>query len=123
MKAEDLEKLARWKEHAEKLARYMERECVGSANAASAEELMAYLELTNDRDLRSVKDYALYVMRVPIASTSYDGYCIPASYEDDAYDHSVSQKRKTAASYRDAANALDDAMTKRYGPPRLFEVV
>ncbi len=118
----DLSRLSRWKSKAEELVRYMERECVGDRNAVSADVLMERLQLTNDRDLRSIKDCAIFVLGVPIASTSYDGYCIPASYQDDAYDHSVRQKRRTAASYREVANAIDDAMAKRYGPPRLFEV-
>lgn len=113
---------SRWHALAIRLAYKLERYHVGAENAVGAPELMEYLELTNDRDLRSVKKYALEELRVPIASTFNDGYCIPASYEDDAYDHSVRQKKKSGVSIIQSANALEDAMVARYGPPRLFEV-
>ena len=113
---------SRWHALAVRLAYEMERYHVGAENAVGAAELMDYLELTNDRDLRSVRKYAVEELRVPIASTYSGGYCIPASYKDDAYDHSVRQKRRAGVSHIESANAIEDAMVARYGPPRLFEV-
>jgi hypothetical protein len=118
----DLERLERWREKAEKLVRHMESSCVGEAKAATAEDLTDYLGLSNDRDLRLVRDCALYVLRVPIVSTFDGGYCIASGYDDDGYAHCINQRREVARSNFDAVRAINEAMEERYGPPRLFEV-
>lgn len=118
----DVEKLSRWREKAEKLVRYMEARCVGEKNATTAEDLASYLDL-NDRDLRSVRDYALYVLRVPIVSTFNGGYCIAEGYQDDAYQHCIAQRKEVARSNFDAVKAINEAMEDRYGAPRLFDFV
>lgn len=113
---------SRWHALATRLAYEMERYHVGAENAVSAAELMEYLELTNDRDLRSVVQYAVREMRLPIVSTFDGGYCVAAGYSDDAYLHCIAQRKEVARSNFEAAAAVNAAMESRYGEPTLFEV-
>jgi len=114
--------MKRWSETAAKLVRYMERNHVGEAAAATAEELVDYLGLASDRDLRDVRAYAVEVLRVPIVSTFSGGYCIAAGWDDNAYQHSVAQRKGVAMSNLRVISAIHTAMTERYGEPRLFEL-
>jgi|GEM_PF-3636046 len=115
--------MKRWSETAAKLVRYMERNHVGEAAAATAEELVDYLGLASDRDLRDVRAYAVEVLRVPIVATFSGGYCIAAGYHDDAYHHCISQRRAVARRQFARVEAIERAMVERYGEPRLFEGV
>jgi len=80
---------------------------------------MFYLNLDNDRDLRSVVHYARMELGEPIIST-FDGYSWPTGWDDDRYDHCVRQRRQVAAENLAVAAAIVRGMEKYFGQPTLF---
>lgn len=113
----------RWRAEAQRLIRHLEFHHVGEERAVPASELVEYLGLSSDRDLRDVCAYAVEVLRVPVVATFSGGYCIAAGYHDDAYHHCISQRRAVARRQFARVEAIERAMVERYGEPRLFEVV
>jgi hypothetical protein len=94
---------------------------VGQENEISGQDLQQYLGLTNDRDLRTVVDYARRDLRKPILSTSNGGYSWPTGRDDDAYKHCVSQRREVGRQYYAGAEAIERAMEAEFGALPLFE--
>ncbi len=111
----------KWRPYAERLVRKLKRDHVGKS--ASAEDLVDYLELSNDRDLRSVVRYARLVMGEPVLSTYDEGYSWPTGWDDDEYDHCTRQIKDVAADRYAVAAAITRGMEKYFGEPTLFEVV
>lgn len=111
----------KWRPLAETLVRKLRRDYVGVS--ASAESLVDYLELSNDRDLRSVVRYARLVLGEPVLSTYDEGYSWPTGWDDDAYDHCTKQRREVAADNFAVAAAIARGMERYFGEPTLFEVV
>lgn len=102
------------------LAKKMKRDYFGEDNAATADDLVEYLGLSNDRDLRDVIKYVRAVLRHPIISTFSGGICYATGWDDDAYDHCKAQRVSIIRANADAISELDWAMERVYGPPRLF---
>jgi len=107
---------------AQRLARKMRRDHFGGDNAATADDLVDYLGLSTDRDLRDVIDYAQDVLQEPIVSTFSGGYCYASGWEDDSYVHFESQRRAVAMAHFKTVKNVNRAMERVYGEPTLFGV-
>lgn len=94
---------------------------VGQENAISGQDLQQYLGLTNDRDVRTVIDYARRDLRKPIISTFNGGYSWPTGWDDDAYKHAISQRREVGRQNYAVAQAIEAAMTAEFGALPLFK--
>ena len=104
------------------LARKVKRDHFGEANAATADELVEYLGVSTDRDLRDVVDYARAELQEPLVSTFSGGYCYPSGYGDDGYKHCRAQRLAIIKANAKAIGDLDRAMERVYGQPQLFGV-
>lgn len=113
----------KWRPHAERLVRKLKHDHVSEANAASAEDLVEYLGLTNDRDLRSIVRFARLEMLEPIISTFDGGYLWPQGREDDSYLHCISQRRDVGRENFAVAAAIENGMDRYFGEPTLFGVM
>ncbi len=111
----------KWRPYAERLVRKLKNEYVGKS--ASAEDLVRYLGLESDRDLRSVVRFARLEMMEPVLSTYTEGYSWPTGWDDDEFDHCTRQRREVAADNYAIAAAITRGMERYFGEPTLFEVV
>lgn len=112
----ELDRLAR------RLARKMRRDHFGGDNAAGADDLVDYLGVSTDRDLRDVVDYTQDVLREPVVATFSGGYCYATGWEDDAYQHFEAQRNAVALANFNKVKNVNKAMERVYGEPRLFGV-
>lgn len=108
----------KWRTCAVRLVNKLRRDHVGSS--ARAEDLVEYLGLSSDRDLRSVVRYARLVLGEPVLSTYLEGYSWPTGWDDDEYDHCTRQIRDVAADRYAVAAAITRGMERHFGEPTLF---
>ena len=112
----ELDQLAR------RLARKMKRDHFGGDNAAGADDLVEYLGVSTDRDLRDVIAWCQDVLQEPIVATFSEGYCYATGWADDSYLHFESQRRAVAVANFKKVKNVNRAMERVYGEPRLFGV-
>jgi len=108
---------------AQRLSRKMRRDHFGGDNAAGADDLVEYLGVSTDRDLRDIVNYAQDVLAEPIVATFSGGYCYATGWGDDAYLHFEAQRKAVAVANFNKVSNVNRAMERVYGEPRLFEDV